>query len=311
MLGPKLNNLLFSTVIESGSARLFWAIAVFFVSVSVASMLLGAVKNLLMARVDTKLSLSVEAATMMRVLSLPAGFFKDYSAGELSGRAQQISALCGALVNAVLSTGQEVTYAGRAYLSGAFNIEDKDGNQGSQGDDKPATDQDDSQGSQSNNKLVADQDGVIYVDRIDSGAVVSLRSIAPEGYITEWVNGTLDFDEDGVIDNKNAGGMSQSEVDSLYIPVYGDQFIYQVNQVNPKYYYRFTKFAPSRLLNGKTRVGYVMYDQRNILDYDGKEAQYHDLAPLAGATVVIGGNTAVTDEIQGATRFPWTVCRMR
>ena len=42
---------------------------------------------------------------MMRVLSLSADFFKDYSAGELSGRAQQISALCGALVNAVLSTG--------------------------------------------------------------------------------------------------------------------------------------------------------------------------------------------------------------
>lgn len=59
MLGLKLNNLLFSTVIESGSARLFWGIAVFFLSVAVASMLLGAVKNLLMARIDTKLSLSV------------------------------------------------------------------------------------------------------------------------------------------------------------------------------------------------------------------------------------------------------------
>lgn len=119
MLGPKLNNLLFSTVIKSGSIRLFWAIAVFFVSVSVAAMLFTAVKSLLMARIDTKLSLSVEAATMMRVLSLPADFFKDYSAGELAGRSQQISTLCGALVNAVLSTGLTSVFS-LAYISQVF-----------------------------------------------------------------------------------------------------------------------------------------------------------------------------------------------
>ena len=119
MLGPKLNNLLFSTVIESGSMVLFWGIAVFFVSVSVATTLLGVVKNLLMTRIDTKLSLSVEAATMMRVLSLPAGFFKDYSAGELAGRSQQISALCGALVNAVLSTGLTSVFS-LTYISQVF-----------------------------------------------------------------------------------------------------------------------------------------------------------------------------------------------
>lgn len=98
---------------------LFWGIAVFFVSVSVAATLLGVVKNLLMTRIDTKLSLSVEAATMMRVLSLPAGFFKDYSAGELAGRSQQISALCGALVNAVLSTGLTSVFS-LTYISQVF-----------------------------------------------------------------------------------------------------------------------------------------------------------------------------------------------
>lgn len=65
-----------------------------------------------------------------------------------------------------------------------------------------------------------------------------------------------------MIDNEHAGSMSQSKVDSLYIPVYGNRFVYQVNQVNPKYYYRFTKFDPSRLLNGQTRVGYVKQDKR-------------------------------------------------
>lgn len=119
MLGPKLNNLLFSTVIESGSMRLFWAVGVFFVSVSVSTLLFTTVKSLLMTRVNTKLSLSVQAATMMRVLSLPADFFKSYSAGELASRAQQISLLCSALVSAVLSAGLTSLFS-LAYISQVF-----------------------------------------------------------------------------------------------------------------------------------------------------------------------------------------------
>lgn len=119
MLGPKLNSLLFSTVVESGSMRLLGAVAAFFVAVSLSTLLLSAVKSLLMARINTKLSLSVQAATMMRVLSLPAGFFKNYSAGELSSRSQQISTLCSALVNAVLSTGLTSVFS-LAYISQVF-----------------------------------------------------------------------------------------------------------------------------------------------------------------------------------------------
>lgn len=119
MLGPKLNNLLFSTVVESGSMRLLGAVAAFFVAVSLSTLLLSAVKSLLMARINTKLSLSVQAATMMRVLSLPAGFFKNYSSGELSSRSQQISSLCSALVNAVLSTGLTSVFS-LAYISQVF-----------------------------------------------------------------------------------------------------------------------------------------------------------------------------------------------
>ena len=41
----------------------------------------------------------------MRVLSLPADFFKQYSAGELSSRAQYIQSLCSMLISTVLNTG--------------------------------------------------------------------------------------------------------------------------------------------------------------------------------------------------------------
>jgi ABC-type bacteriocin/lantibiotic exporter with double-glycine peptidase domain len=58
-----------------------------------------------MARIDTKLSVSVEAASMMRVLSMSADFFRKYSSGELATRSNYISTLCDMLVSSVLSTG--------------------------------------------------------------------------------------------------------------------------------------------------------------------------------------------------------------
>ncbi len=105
LLSPKLNNLLFGTVVESENLRLLLAITVFMISVSISTMLISSVKALLTNRINTKLELSVQAATMMRVLSLPADFFKQYSAGELSSRAQYVQSLCSMLVSTVLGTG--------------------------------------------------------------------------------------------------------------------------------------------------------------------------------------------------------------
>lgn len=105
LLSPKLNNLLFGTVVESENLRLLLAITVFMISVSISTLLLSSVKSLLTNRINTKMELSVQAATMMRVLSLPPDFFKQYSAGELSSRAQYIQSLCSMLVSTVLGTG--------------------------------------------------------------------------------------------------------------------------------------------------------------------------------------------------------------
>ena len=105
LLTPKLNEMLFSDVIASGSIKALVAIAVFIVCVSLSSLMLGTVKDLLMTRLTTRLSLSVEAATMMRILSLPANFFKDYSSGELANRSQYINELVKQLLNMILTTG--------------------------------------------------------------------------------------------------------------------------------------------------------------------------------------------------------------
>ena len=105
LLSPKLNNLLMGTVIESRDYQLLLGITVFMISVSISTMLIRGITSLLMTRINTKITISVQAATMMRVLSLPADFFKKYSAGDLASRAQYIQSICSMLLSTALNTG--------------------------------------------------------------------------------------------------------------------------------------------------------------------------------------------------------------
>ncbi|RKI39396.1 NHLP bacteriocin export ABC transporter permease/ATPase subunit [bacterium D16-51] len=105
LLPAKLNYIIFSLVIPSGSIGLLYAMAWVMICVLGASVLLGAVKTLCMARIKAKMGMSVQSAVMMRVLSLPASFFKDYNAGELASRVQKADVLCMLTADAVLSTG--------------------------------------------------------------------------------------------------------------------------------------------------------------------------------------------------------------
>ena len=119
MLSPKLNNIIFSDVIESGSMRLLLAVTVFLICVTVSQLMITAAKSLIMARINTKMSVSVQAATMMRVLSLPADFFKKYSSGELSSRSQHINSLCNMIISTVLSAGLTSVFS-LVYISQIF-----------------------------------------------------------------------------------------------------------------------------------------------------------------------------------------------
>ena len=105
LLLPRINNVIYGTVISSGSVRLLLAIFAFMVSVMLSQACIGVAKTLLMSKLRTKVEVQVEAAVMMRMLSLPAGFFKDHSAGDLSSRMMQLNALCTALLDVALTTG--------------------------------------------------------------------------------------------------------------------------------------------------------------------------------------------------------------
>ena len=104
-LTPWLNKKLFSDVLSSGSTGALVGIAIFMICASVSALLFSSIQSMLSARIGTKLNISTEAATMMRILSLPATFFKTYSAGELSSRAQYINGLCTQMTSMALTTG--------------------------------------------------------------------------------------------------------------------------------------------------------------------------------------------------------------
>lgn len=105
LLVPKLNNLLTGTVVQYGNYRLLGSVLVFMVCVTIGNIVFGSVKSLLQSRIGIKLNNDVTAATMMRVLSLPADFFQNYSTGELTQYLSYMSSICDTIVNAVLSTG--------------------------------------------------------------------------------------------------------------------------------------------------------------------------------------------------------------
>lgn len=105
MFSPRITHIIFNEVIPSGNMRLFWSVIVFSVCISISSILMGILKALIDDRVGTQMSISVQAATMARVLSLPADFFKKYSAGELTTKIQYFNSLCSELYSGFIVTG--------------------------------------------------------------------------------------------------------------------------------------------------------------------------------------------------------------
>ncbi|MGN0656893.1 MAG: NHLP bacteriocin export ABC transporter permease/ATPase subunit [Ruminiclostridium sp.] len=119
MLSPKITHLIFSEVIKSSSLQVLLAIAVLSLSVSISNLLIGSIKSLVMNRISTQMNTSVQAAAMARIMSLPAGFFRDYSSGDLAERAQHINSLCSTIVSSFMVTGISAVFS-LAYITQVF-----------------------------------------------------------------------------------------------------------------------------------------------------------------------------------------------
>ena len=119
MLIPKINYVLFGEVVENGLSPLYIGAIVFLLSVNLSTMLLSTFQSAVNNRISTKLNTTVEAATMMRILSLPAGFFNNYSAGELQEYQGYLNSLCSILFETLFTTSLSSLFS-LAYVTQIF-----------------------------------------------------------------------------------------------------------------------------------------------------------------------------------------------
>ena len=105
MIEPKVYSLVTGSILKTRNLNLMIGMAVFLVCSAFASQLIGLIQGLLMQRINTKTSMSVEASVMMRILSLPVSFFRGFSSGELASRASSVNSLCSMMLSCVLSAG--------------------------------------------------------------------------------------------------------------------------------------------------------------------------------------------------------------
>ena len=105
MIEPRVYSLVTGKILEGHNMNLMAGVGVFLLTSAFAAQLIGLVRSLLMQRINTKTSQAVQASVMMRILSLPVSFFRKYSSGELSSRANSVNSLCSMMLNNILSIG--------------------------------------------------------------------------------------------------------------------------------------------------------------------------------------------------------------
>jgi len=119
-LVPRLTKLLYGPVLDSGVASVLVAMGIFMLCVRISMLIINTGSELVSGCVQTRLQVNIESAAMMRVLSLPPDFFRNYSSGELSSRMNSINSLCSAIVSAVLSSGL-TSIVSLLYITQIFN----------------------------------------------------------------------------------------------------------------------------------------------------------------------------------------------
>ncbi len=105
LIVPSVYKILFSYIARGSDILPLFFAAFVLICTAAAVNMITAVKKMLSGRIKNKLEVSCGSAVMMRILSLPADFFKKYSAGELSSKVQSITELCEAFSQTAISFG--------------------------------------------------------------------------------------------------------------------------------------------------------------------------------------------------------------
>lgn len=106
-LTPVVTGIIFDSVIPDGESLLLSQIGFLLIAIALASFAFDLTRSFALHRIEGRTESDLQAAVWDRLLSLPVPFFKDYTAGELAGRAMGISQIrsiiSGAAANSIIS----------------------------------------------------------------------------------------------------------------------------------------------------------------------------------------------------------------
>ena len=105
MLLPRLTRDLTGPILTGKDVNALIGTFICMVCVLISSQLITCIKGLVTKKMVTKASLGIQSSMMMRLLSLPAVFFREYSAGDMKTRVSAVDQLSPLLLDTVVSAG--------------------------------------------------------------------------------------------------------------------------------------------------------------------------------------------------------------
>lgn len=108
---PYMNQVIFNDLIPSSEKGEVFPIAVLLLGILSGAAVFGIARSMLITRLRDKINIAVQNAVMMRIISLPTSFFRDYSAGELSARIGGINTLFVSLSDSIITAALTVAFS--------------------------------------------------------------------------------------------------------------------------------------------------------------------------------------------------------
>ena len=105
LLLPKITVALTGPVLYGGNPSALIGTTIFILSITISTQLITSMSGLLTERIKTKVTIGIESSMMMRILSLPVSFHRNYSPGELKSRSLAVNELCSLLEEIFLGSG--------------------------------------------------------------------------------------------------------------------------------------------------------------------------------------------------------------
>ena len=104
MFTPYVTKMVFSEVVPSGSSSQLLPVGVLLFSAAFGLAMLHITRSLVVFRVKDKVEYTLQTALMTRMLHLPAAFFQNWQAADLSSRVLSLSRFSGMLTENILTT---------------------------------------------------------------------------------------------------------------------------------------------------------------------------------------------------------------